>query len=340
MHESLGTNKTHEWSLGGGDVEQGLADADVVVERRIVNHRTSGAPIEPRGVVAEFRAGQLTVWTSTQVPHFVRLFYAVQMGISEDKIRVIAPEVGGGFGAKLQVTAEETICAWAARKLGRPVKWIETRSEHMMVCHHGRDQINYVRMGAMRDGTITTIHTRIIADLGAYFGLLTPAVPSLSAFVMAGCYRFANVKTDVTGVFTNKYATDAIRGAGRPEATHAIEMMIDQVAVRAGHGPDRGAAQELHPEGAVPLRDALRRGLRLRRLRAGDGPDARDGRPPRVPPRAGGAASEGRSTAGSASRRTPRSAGWRPRGSPGPAGSACRPACSSRRSCACTRRDR
>jgi len=234
VHESLGTNTAHEWSMGGGDIEQALADADVVVERRIVNHRTAGAAIEPRGCIAEYRAGQLTVWSSTQVPHLVRLFYAVQMGISEDKVRVIAPEVGGGFGSKLQVCAEETLCAWASKQLGRPVKWIETRSENMAVSHHGRDQVDYVRMGAKSDGTITAFHAKIIQDVGAYFGLLTPMIPELGAFVMTGCYRIPAVRTDIVGVFTNKYFTDAIRGAGRPEMTHMLEVTIDQLAVELG----------------------------------------------------------------------------------------------------------
>jgi carbon-monoxide dehydrogenase large subunit len=234
VHESLGTNTAHEWTMGGGDVEQALADADVVVERRIVNHRTAGAAIETRGCIAEYRAGGLTVWSSTQVPHLVRLFYAVQLGISEDKVRVIAPEVGGGFGTKLQICAEETLCAWAARKLGRPVKWIETRSENMAVSHHGRDQVDYVRMGARSDGTITAFHAKIVQDVGAYFGLLTPMIPELGAFVMTGCYRIPAVRTDIVGVFTNKFFTDAIRGAGRPEMTHMLEVTIDQLAIELG----------------------------------------------------------------------------------------------------------
>ena len=234
IHDALGTNKTHEWSMGGGDVDKAIAEADVVIERRIVNHRVAGAAIEPRGVIAEFRAGELTVWSSTQVPHLLRLFYAVQMGIMEDHVRVIAPEVGGGFGSKLQVCAEETLCAWASRKLGRPVKWIETRSENLAVSHHGRDQVDYVRMAASSDGTITAFHAKIIQDCGAYFGLLTPMIPELGAFVQTGCYAIANVKTDITGVLTNKYITDAIRGAGRPEMTHMIEVCIDQLAVELG----------------------------------------------------------------------------------------------------------
>ncbi len=237
MHEALGTNKVHEWSLPGGDVDAGFAEADVVVERRVVNHRTAGAPIEPRGVLADYRAGSLTLWSSTQVPHFVRLFLAILLGMSEERVRVIAPEVGGGFGAKLQVYGEEVFACWASRKLGRPIKWIETRSENMQVTHQGRDQVSYVKMGAKRDGTVTAFHVKIIADFGAYNMLLTPLIPSLGAFVMGGCYKIPNVQTDIVGVFTNKCPTDAIRGAGRPEATHMIEVTLDQMAAELGMSP-------------------------------------------------------------------------------------------------------
>jgi len=238
VHPALGTNTCHEWSMGGGgDIDEALAASEVVVQRRIVNHRTAGAAIEPRGCIAEYRAGQLTVWSSTQVPHLLRLFYAVQMGISEDKVRVIAPEVGGGFGGKLQVCAEETLVAWASRKLGRPVKWIETRSEAMAVAHHGRAQVDNVRMGATADGMITAFHADIIQDCGAYFGLLTPMIPELGAFVQTGCYKIPVVQTDITGVLTNTFFTDAIRGAGRPEMTHMLEVMIDQLAAELGIDP-------------------------------------------------------------------------------------------------------
>jgi carbon-monoxide dehydrogenase large subunit len=235
VHESLGTNKVHEWSLSGGDLEAGFAEADVVIERRIVNHRIAGAPIEPRGVLADYRAGQgVTLWSATQVPHFVRLFVSLLLGIGEDRVRVIAPEVGGGFGSKLQVYGEEILACWASRRLGRPVKWIETRSENMLVAHQGRDQIAQVKMGAKRDGKITAWHVKIIADFGAYNMILTPLIPSLGAFVMGGCYAIENVQTDIVGVFTNKCPTDAIRGAGRPEATHMVELMIDQMAAELG----------------------------------------------------------------------------------------------------------
>src|SRR3954454_20747339 len=141
IHEAVGTNKSHEWSLGGGDIEAGLRDADVVVERRIVNHRISGAAIEPRAVLAEYRADHLTIWSSTQVPHFLRNITAALLGLSADRVRAIAPEVGGGFGSKLQIYGEEVFCAWAATKLDRPVKWVATRSDDMATMHHGRDQI-------------------------------------------------------------------------------------------------------------------------------------------------------------------------------------------------------
>jgi carbon-monoxide dehydrogenase large subunit len=237
VHEQFGSNEVHQWSLSGGDLDAGFAEADVVVERRVVNHRTAGAPIEPRGVLADYRAGSLTLWSATQVPHFVRLFLALLLGMSEERVRVIAPEVGGGFGAKLQVYGEEVLAAWASRKTGRPIKWIETRSENMAVTHQGRDQIAYTKMGAKRDGTVTAWHVRIIADFGAYNMLLTPLIPSLGAFVMGGVYKIPAVQTDIVGVFTNKCPTDAIRGAGRPEATHMVEVCLDQVAAELGMDP-------------------------------------------------------------------------------------------------------
>jgi carbon-monoxide dehydrogenase large subunit len=237
IHEQLGTNTCHEWSFGGGDVTTALDEAEVVVERRIVNHRTAGAPIEPRAVLADYRAGELTFYTTTQIPHLVRSFLSAQLALSEERIRVIAPEVGGGFGSKLQMYGEETLMAWCSRALDRPVKWTETRSENMTTSHHGRDQIDDVRLGGTRDGTITALHVRVIADLGAYHQLLTPFIPCFTGFVNSGCYAIPNVQTDVVGVFTNKMATDAIRGAGRPEATHLIEVMVDQYAYEIGMDP-------------------------------------------------------------------------------------------------------
>ncbi len=252
VHEQLGTNKVHEWSLPGGDIEAGFAQADAIVERRVINHRTAGAPIEPRGVLADYRAGSITVWSSTQVPHFLRLFLAILLGMSEERVRVIAPEVGGGFGSKLQVYGEEVLAAWCSRKLERPVKWVETRSENMAAAHQGRDQIAHVRMGAKKDGTITAFHVRIVADFGAYNMLLTPLIPSLGAFVMGGCYAIPAVQTDIVGVFTNKAPTDAIRGAGRPEATHMVEVTLDQMAAELGMDPVELRRRNFIPSDSFP----------------------------------------------------------------------------------------
>jgi carbon-monoxide dehydrogenase large subunit len=237
VHEQFGTNRTHQWGLGSEDMDVAWQEADVVIERRIVNHRTHGAPIEPRACVAEYRAGYLTLWSTTQIPHLTRLFLAGSMQMSEDRIRVVAPDVGGAFGTKLNHYPEEAVLCAAARILGRPVKWTETRSEHMTTTIHGRDQIDRVKMGLKRDGTITGVHIDMLADLGAYYLLLTPFIPCFTAFVASGCYKIPRVRTDITGVFTNKFPTDATRGAGRPEATHLLEVMIEQAAAELAIAP-------------------------------------------------------------------------------------------------------
>jgi carbon-monoxide dehydrogenase large subunit len=257
VHEDIGTNKTHEWALGGGDIDAAMAEADVVVERRIVNHRTAGAAIEPRGCIADWRADSVTLWTSTQIPHLVRLFLAGELGVSEEKIRVVAPEVGGGFGSKLNHYAEEVLACYLSRKIGRPVKWLETRSENLSTTTHGRDLIAYCKMGMKSDGTITGLHTKIVADLGAYYQLLTPFIPCFAAFVMSGCYKIPAVQTDIVGVFTNKFATDAVRGAGRPEATHAIEVMIDQGAAELGLDPLEVRRKNFIPKEDFPAEVAV-----------------------------------------------------------------------------------
>jgi aerobic carbon-monoxide dehydrogenase large subunit len=257
VHEQFGTNRTHQWSLGGGDVAAALADADVVVERRVPNHRTAGAAIEPRGVVADWRAGELTVWTSTQIPHLVRRFLAEELDLPEDRIRVIAPDVGGGFGSKLNHYGEETLVAALARRLGHPVKWIETRSENLAATTHGRGLTGFARMGAKRDGTLTGLEVRLIADLGAYHQLFTPSMPALAAYAMSGCYRLPAVQVDVVGVFTNKVAIDSVRGAGRPEAIHLLETMIDQTAAELGIDPLELRRKNFIPKEDFPAKVAL-----------------------------------------------------------------------------------
>ena len=258
VHEDFGTNKTHEWSIAGGDdIDAALAASDVVVERRIVNHRISGAPIEPRCTIADPRGDELTLYSTTQVPHILRFALSGILGMPEDKLRVVAPDVGGGFGAKLQVYGEEILAAAAARKLGRPVKWTESRTEHMATSHHGRDQINHVKIGATSDGKITALKLHTIADLGAYFQILTPFIPELGFPVANGCYDIPNVKLDFTCVFTNKFATDAIRGAGRPEITHFLEVMMDQLAAALGVDPVELRRRNFIAADAFPYETAL-----------------------------------------------------------------------------------
>ena len=232
--ESFGTNKTHEWAVSGGDFAAAEAEAEVAVEHRFVNQRTSGAPMEPRCSIGEPSGDRFTLYSTTQVPHIARFVLGGILGIPEDKLRVVAPDVGGGFGAKLQVYPEEALVLALAKRLGRPVKWTETRSEHMTTSHHGRDQIATVKLTAKRDGTVTGCRARIVADLGAYQLLLTPFIPTLGFPVMGGCYRFPAIDITITGVFTNKMCTDAIRGAGRPEATYWIELMMDRLADELG----------------------------------------------------------------------------------------------------------
>jgi carbon-monoxide dehydrogenase large subunit len=255
--EEFGTNKTHEWGVSGGDIDAALAEADVTVETRFVNHRTSGVPIEPRCSVAESRAGDLTLYSTTQIPHIARFVLSGMLGIPEDKLRVVAPDVGGGFGAKLQVYAEEALVLALAKRLERPVKWVETRSEHMTTSHHGRDQINYVTLGAKRDGTLTACRVRTLADLGAYQQLLTPFIPTLGFPVMGGCYKFQAIDIQITGVFTNKMCTDAIRGAGRPEATYWIELTMDRLADELGMDRLELRRKNFVPKEEFPFETAL-----------------------------------------------------------------------------------
>ena len=255
--EQFGTNKTHEWSVSGGDTDAAIAEADVVVEERFVQQRTAGGAIEPRGAIGEPLAESLTLYSTTQIPHIARFILSGVLGIPEDKLRVVAPDVGGGFGSKLQVYPEEALVLALARRLGRPVKWTETRSEAMTTTHHGRDQIAYVTLAAKADGALTGCKARIINDLGAYLMLLTPFIPELGFPVMGGAYRIPAIELQFTGVFTNKFCTDAIRGAGRPEATYWIEMSMNRLAEKLGMDPLELRRKNFIPKGDFPYTTPL-----------------------------------------------------------------------------------
>jgi len=237
VHEDIEDNLSCSIRHETDGFDAAVAGAEVVVEQRIVNQRVAPVPIEPRGVVAQFvpASQEVTLYTSTQVPHYVRTFTAVVTGISEAKVRVIAPEVGGGFGSKLQTYAEEFVAVAASRALGgRPVKWIETRSEHMVATVHGRDQVQYVKLYAREDGTIVGLDLHVLANMGAYLQLLAASIPHLTLFMATGLYDIQNYRCRVDCVFTNTTPVDAVRGAGRPEATHLIERTLDILARRLG----------------------------------------------------------------------------------------------------------
>ena len=239
VHPEWPDNTAFTFHQEGGDIAKAFAEADVIVKQRIVSQRLVPNSMETRGVVAEPHGADrsLTLYTSTQTPHLVRTLVAQILGIDENRMRVVAPEVGGGFGAKIQIYAEEILMSWIANKIQKPVKWIESRRENFTCTIHGRGHVDFYEIAAKRDGTITGIKLKIIQDLGAYHTLLTPVIPTLSVLMMPGLYRTKNIYADVVGAFTNCTPTDAYRGAGRPEATHGIERMVDMVAAELKMDP-------------------------------------------------------------------------------------------------------
>jgi aerobic carbon-monoxide dehydrogenase large subunit len=235
VHEA--GNKSFEWTFANGDLDTAFRDAPVVIERNYRQQRLIPSAMEPRAVVASCVAGEFTVWSATQIPHVLRVMLALVTGVPEQNIRVIAPDVGGGFGSKLQVTAEEVLAFLVARKLGRPVKWTESRSEGNLTVHHGRDQWQRIRLAADRDGRLRGLSVDLLADMGAYLMLVTPGIPLLGAFLYNAIYKMDAYSFRCTGVFTTKMPTDAYRGAGRPEATYAIERAMDELAAELGMDP-------------------------------------------------------------------------------------------------------
>ncbi|WP_182524603.1 xanthine dehydrogenase family protein molybdopterin-binding subunit [Nocardioides dongkuii] len=245
-HPDLGTNRSAHWVFDsaeagtGGDAQQAIAQArtdGIVIEREYRQQRLIPAFMEPRSTVVDPTGEQLTVWSSTQIPHILRYALAATTGIPESKLRVIAPDVGGGFGGKLQTTPEEWITVAVARRTGKPVKYTETRSESLVAGHHGRDQWQRLTLAADKQGNVTALHVDLLADLGAYVSLIGGGVPVLGAFMFNAIYKFPAYRFEVQTVLTNKTWTDAYRGAGRPEATYAIERLMDELAAEVGVDP-------------------------------------------------------------------------------------------------------
>ncbi|GAB3874038.1 molybdopterin-dependent oxidoreductase [Dactylosporangium cerinum] len=243
VHPDKGTNRSYTWIFDsaqagtGTDVADAAVAAEVTLHRQYIQQRLIPAFMEPRSVVVDPGMGEYTIWSATQIPHILRVFYALLTGVPEHRIRVIAPDVGGGFGGKLQVTPEEMIAFFAAQRVRKPVKYTETRGDSMLSAHHGRDQIQDITLTATRDGTLTGIDVKLVANMGAYLGLVGPGVPILGAFMFNSIYKVPAYRFECVGVFTNTTITDAYRGAGRPEATYAIERAMDDLADELGIDP-------------------------------------------------------------------------------------------------------
>ncbi|WP_406171278.1 xanthine dehydrogenase family protein molybdopterin-binding subunit [Streptomyces canus] len=240
VHSDKGTNRCYDWPLRTGEDFAGVRQrADVTLKRRYHQQRLIPNAMEPRAVVVTpiASSGEYTVYSSTQIPHILRVMLAVVTGVPEHKLRVVAPDVGGGFGSKLQVYGEEALTLAVARRLGRPVKWTESRSEGYLATHHGRGMIQDVEIAATRDGTLLGLKADLLVDMGAYLMLVTPGIPILGAFMYPGIYKMGSYELNVTGVFTTRTPTDAYRGAGRPEATYAIERIMDELADELGLDP-------------------------------------------------------------------------------------------------------
>ena len=251
LHDDAPNNQAFHWVASGGDPDAAFADAEVVVSDTIVQQRLVPNAMEPRSAVANWlkSMGELTLWSTSQNPHIVRFLASLITGVAEHKIRVIATEVGGGFGSKIPVYADEMIAAFCAMRLNRPVKWTETRIENFQATIHGRDHVEKVEMAATRDGKITGVRSVVHAGMGAYLSTAAPGVPTiLHGLMYSGPYALSGVKADIYGVFTNTTPVDAYRGAGRPEATFLLERLVDLVAAELGMDPVAVRRRNLIPK--------------------------------------------------------------------------------------------
>ena len=251
LHEDAPNNQAFHWVSEGGDTEAAFSAADVIVKDTIIQQRLIPNAMEPRSAVATWTkaTGELTLWSTSQNPHICRFLASLVTGLGEHKIRVIATEVGGGFGSKIPVYADEMITSFCSMQLGRPVKWTATRSEGFQSTIHGRDHVEYVEMAATQEGKITGVRSKIYAGMGAYLSTAGPGVPTiLHGLIYCGPYDIGATKADVYGVFSNATPTDAYRGAGRPEATFLIERLVDLLAVELGTDPAELRRKNLIPK--------------------------------------------------------------------------------------------
>ncbi len=267
LHENAPNNICMDWSCGDPEsTERALQEADVVLKQHIVNQRLIPTAMEPRGAVAQYEpaTGEFTVWMTSQAPHVMRLLMtAFVFGIPETKMRVISPRVGGGFGSKIFLYPEYCLVAAISQKLGRPVKWMETRSENYIATTHGRDHITEIEVGARRDGTITALKVNTYANLGGVLSTIAPGIPTtLYGRMLSGSYRIPNIYCRVFGVYTNTGMVDAYRGAGRPEATFVVERAVDLVADELGLDPVEVRRRNFIPPEAFPYDPKILAGLK------------------------------------------------------------------------------
>ena len=251
LHDEIAGNQAFHWKVAGGDVDAAFAEAEVVVSDRIVQQRLIPNAMEPRAALASYirATGELTVWNTTQNPHIVRFLTSLVLGISEDKIRVIAPEVGGGFGSKIAAYPADFVTMFCSRKLGRPVKWTETRTENYQATTHGRDHVQQVELAARKDGTVLGLRCTVHAGMGAYLSTAAPGIPTiLHGLMLSGVYTLPAVREDVYGVYTNGTPVEAYRGAGRPEATFMLERMMDVLAAKLDMDPADVRRKNLIPK--------------------------------------------------------------------------------------------
>ena len=251
LHEEIPGNQAFHWVVAGGDVDAAFAQADVVVSERIIQQRLIPNAMEARAALASYTPAtqELTLWNTTQNPHIVRFLTSLVCGLGEDKIRVIAPEVGGGFGSKIAAYPADFLTIFCSMRLGRPVKWAETRSENYQATTHGRDHVQQVELAAKQDGTVTGLRCTVHAGMGAFLSTAAPGVPTiLHGLMLSGVYTLPAVKEDVYGIYTNTTPVDAYRGAGRPEATFMLERMMDVLGAKLGMDPTEVRRKNLIPK--------------------------------------------------------------------------------------------
>ena len=240
IYDEIDNNIALTWKMRDPNIEQVFDSADIIIKERIVNQRLQPTAMETRGVVAKYDryTGETTIWMTSQNPHLHRYIIADMLGIPEQRLRVISPDVGGAFGSKISCYGNEAVLAYISKDLDRPIKWQETRYENFVSTTHGRGHVQYVELAAKRDGTILGLKVKVLANLGAWLSTTAPGIPTiLFAPMLSGQYNIKAVDCEVVGVLTNTMAVDAYRGAGRPEASFLVERMVDILAHKLGIDP-------------------------------------------------------------------------------------------------------